>query len=358
MKIKEVCTRTGLTERTIRFYQQKGLISPASHRQNDKTFYDYSEKDITVLEETAMLRRCGFSIEEIQQIRCSDSEALSKLCQAHLEKLRGEQREQQFQLRVMETLESVSFRNPQEFLNALSEAFEKQKSTASPPPVPSADITEPDFSRFDSETPEQKMDGYLDFLISQRKKDKREKRLRPFKRAAKIIFIAAAGVFAAFLLSCIPHPISRDMQAVVFTPDTQQMQTLNISVQGKLTSKLFYHPVFSGYLRIEHVAYTQENSVTIDFYGGMDVHGWVVYSEINQGTPFLHPFGLIYTDKDFKQIVMDMRFHEEPWNVLGDPSLPSGPVLCAPAGSYEEALAMAESRIKQPPLSETARYFE
>jgi hypothetical protein len=51
-----------------------------------------------------------------------------------------------------------------------------------------------------------------------------------------------------------------------------------------------------------------------------------------------------------------MRFHQEP-HALGDPSVEWGPVLCAPASSYEEALKIAESVDLNVPLEETPQCF-
>ena len=40
MKIKEVCVLTGLTERTVRFYVEKGLCTPRVTMQNgDKRYF-------------------------------------------------------------------------------------------------------------------------------------------------------------------------------------------------------------------------------------------------------------------------------------------------------------------------------
>ena len=65
MKIKEVCERTGLTERTVRFYRQKGLISPRGEWRNGREYSDFSEADVEMLAAIATLRELSFSIDEI-----------------------------------------------------------------------------------------------------------------------------------------------------------------------------------------------------------------------------------------------------------------------------------------------------
>lgn len=69
MKIKEVCGLTGLSERTVRFYVEKGLCTPATTEQNGKQFRDYSTADVDTLRTVATLRRMLFSLEEIAQMQ-------------------------------------------------------------------------------------------------------------------------------------------------------------------------------------------------------------------------------------------------------------------------------------------------
>ncbi len=74
MKIKAVCESTGLTDRTIRYYIEEGLISPAytENYLGRKTF-DFSDTDVDALKDVAVLRKFGFSIAEIKEmILCPD----------------------------------------------------------------------------------------------------------------------------------------------------------------------------------------------------------------------------------------------------------------------------------------------
>lgn len=65
MKIKEVCARTGLTERAVRLYLEKGLLSPESCWRQGRTYREYGEEDVARLQEISALRSVGFSLEEI-----------------------------------------------------------------------------------------------------------------------------------------------------------------------------------------------------------------------------------------------------------------------------------------------------
>ncbi|MBR6513713.1 MAG: MerR family transcriptional regulator [Clostridia bacterium] len=69
MKIKSVCQATELTDRTVRYYIEEGLISP-SYTENylGRKSYDFSEEDISRLKEIALLRKFDFTVEEIKSL--------------------------------------------------------------------------------------------------------------------------------------------------------------------------------------------------------------------------------------------------------------------------------------------------
>ncbi|MBR7184596.1 MAG: MerR family transcriptional regulator [Clostridia bacterium] len=69
MRMKEVCTRTGLTDRAVRLYIDSGLIAP--ERVSSYTGWSaihFSEADVTVLETVATLRQAGFAIADIKDM--------------------------------------------------------------------------------------------------------------------------------------------------------------------------------------------------------------------------------------------------------------------------------------------------
>jgi len=69
MKMKLVCEQTGLTDRTVRFYIEEGLIHPdyTENYLGRKTF-EFSESDVEELKHIATLRSFGFSIENVREI--------------------------------------------------------------------------------------------------------------------------------------------------------------------------------------------------------------------------------------------------------------------------------------------------
>src|SRR5436853_7599497 len=67
MQIGEVAERTGLTQRTLRYYESIGLLAPATRMEGG--FRLYTEEDIRRLDQIVQLKRLlGFSLAEIRQI--------------------------------------------------------------------------------------------------------------------------------------------------------------------------------------------------------------------------------------------------------------------------------------------------
>lgn len=65
MKMKEVCKRTGLTERAVRFYVSEGLVTPESQYVRGRTYIDFSAADVQTLQAVAVLRNAQFTVAEI-----------------------------------------------------------------------------------------------------------------------------------------------------------------------------------------------------------------------------------------------------------------------------------------------------
>lgn len=62
MKIKEVENLLSVSRSNIRFYEKEGLLSPERKENN---YRDYSEQDVAALKKILVLRKLGFTVEEI-----------------------------------------------------------------------------------------------------------------------------------------------------------------------------------------------------------------------------------------------------------------------------------------------------
>ncbi len=65
MRIKEISKKTGLTERTIRYYESVGLVIPDMEERNFRLWRDYTPEHVRLLTAVATLRRASFRVEEI-----------------------------------------------------------------------------------------------------------------------------------------------------------------------------------------------------------------------------------------------------------------------------------------------------
>lgn len=67
LQIGEVAERTGVTQRTLRFYEEKGLLKPPSRMEGG--FRLYSEDDVRRVEQIRQLQKLlGLSLAEIKEM--------------------------------------------------------------------------------------------------------------------------------------------------------------------------------------------------------------------------------------------------------------------------------------------------
>lgn len=66
MQIGQVAERTGLSLRTIRWYEQEGLVGPTTRTGGG--FRLYREHDVARLEVIKQMKPLGFSLEEMRQL--------------------------------------------------------------------------------------------------------------------------------------------------------------------------------------------------------------------------------------------------------------------------------------------------
>ncbi len=83
MRMKEVCERTGLTDRAVRLYIDSGLLAPERvSMYSGRASIHFSEADITVLESVAALRKAGFAIADIKRMM-DEPESIPAVIAAH-----------------------------------------------------------------------------------------------------------------------------------------------------------------------------------------------------------------------------------------------------------------------------------
>ena len=106
MKIKAVCAQTGLTDRTIRYYIEQGLIDPAyEENYTGRRTYDFLERDIAQLQDIAVLRKFDFTIEEIRSI-LNDAQASRTVIAAVRERTEATARQCREKLAALEQIDA------------------------------------------------------------------------------------------------------------------------------------------------------------------------------------------------------------------------------------------------------------
>ena len=66
MNIGEAARRSGLPAKTIRFYEEIGLIQPG--RRQDNGYRDYDQRDVHVLRFLAHARALGFGVDRCREL--------------------------------------------------------------------------------------------------------------------------------------------------------------------------------------------------------------------------------------------------------------------------------------------------
>jgi MerR family transcriptional regulator, thiopeptide resistance regulator len=86
LKVGDLAKQTGVSVRTLHYYDEIGLLSP-SHR-TEAGYRLYGEEDIIRLQQIVSLRQIGFSLEEIRESLEQRSFSFGRVIQLHTARLR------------------------------------------------------------------------------------------------------------------------------------------------------------------------------------------------------------------------------------------------------------------------------
>ena len=89
MKITEVEALVGITKKNIRFYEEKGLLTP--RRNSENGYREYEARDVEQLRQIKLLRKLGVPLEEIRQMQAGRITVADGM-RRHLVTLEREQR--------------------------------------------------------------------------------------------------------------------------------------------------------------------------------------------------------------------------------------------------------------------------
>ena len=101
MKINEVEALVGITKKNIRFYEEKGLLSPSRNSENG--YRDYGEAEVAALRRIKLMRKLGVPIEEIRRMQ-EGKQTVGDGMRRHLVTLERERRNLEESMRLCELL--------------------------------------------------------------------------------------------------------------------------------------------------------------------------------------------------------------------------------------------------------------
>ncbi|KEQ24234.1 MerR family transcriptional regulator [Paenibacillus tyrfis] len=102
-KIGDLANLTGLTVRTLRFYDQIGLFSPSEHTESGHRLYN--ESDLSRLHQILSLKELGLSLEEIKSVLTGGQISPLEIVNLQINRVKEQIKLQQ---KLLEQLEHVS----------------------------------------------------------------------------------------------------------------------------------------------------------------------------------------------------------------------------------------------------------
>ena len=236
MKIKEVAAQTGLTEKAIRFYESKKLITPQTYELNGRTFRAYTEENIRTLTEIAVLRRAFFSVGQIQEI-LGDPSRTEEVFRAYRDSLCTDYAAMTPLIGRLESGDIPPMRNIADVADFLG----RESDTQAPPPK------ELRLSRSDESTDREREEAYRIFLRRQAIRDRRDSILTALGKVLRVVGILLAVLIGVYVLWFTLDNV-RIVRQVEYTIEGVEWQEGNpesavprtITLTGELRDYLFH----------------------------------------------------------------------------------------------------------------------
>jgi DNA-binding transcriptional MerR regulator len=124
-KVGDLAKQTGLSVRTLHYYDEIGLLKPSHHTEAGHRLY--AEADIIRLQQIVSLRQLGFSLEEIKDFLQNPDFSPVALIQSHLDKLHQQIELQQKLARLLESISNRLQASEDVSVNDVIQAIEVSK---------------------------------------------------------------------------------------------------------------------------------------------------------------------------------------------------------------------------------------
>ncbi|GIO13024.1 hypothetical protein J19TS2_25790 [Cohnella xylanilytica] len=126
-KVGELAKLSGVTVRTLRFYDQIGLLSPSDQTESGHRLY--LEPDIARLQQIQALKEMGLSLEEIKSFLAGERNTPLEVVKLQIERLRETIRLQQKLLRELEHVAARMRTRDPLGVEEFTQLFETMKQT-------------------------------------------------------------------------------------------------------------------------------------------------------------------------------------------------------------------------------------
>lgn len=141
MTRKEVCTASGLSIKTLRLYEEKGLIAPERQYRNGREYRVYTPELVAQLQQIATLRRALFTMDEIKSMQ-QNPDTIPGIFEDYRQWLAAQ--ETQFR-----ALRQAAGQVNAQSLHSVDSLLSGMEQAASQMPLPEMDI-KPDFKHIDA----------------------------------------------------------------------------------------------------------------------------------------------------------------------------------------------------------------
>lgn len=187
MLIKQVSRRTGLSERTIRYYEQEGLVRPAQTERNGRTWREYSPEDVDAFLRIARLRRAHFSIPEIREMSESPDRIPAVVAGA-LRRISEETMAKDLVRQALERLDATRIPDVAGLAASLEVPTRRER-------LPERDVR-PDFGRDDRVTEEERETAYREHLAHEARRERIGWLLVLAMAASNVLVTVVEGILA------------------------------------------------------------------------------------------------------------------------------------------------------------------
>ncbi len=101
--VGEICERTGITRKTLFYYDRIGLLCP-SERTERQNFKLYDSKKLVRLEQIVSYRRAGLSIREIRELLDDEQARRLEILKGAMERLLMEKEDKEQEIKNLKSL--------------------------------------------------------------------------------------------------------------------------------------------------------------------------------------------------------------------------------------------------------------